>query len=117
MRLSYICRTNLKNGLYVPQVQVSWPVQAGLAIDHYELYADGSTTPAATLTTNFWSAVGLQRSTAYSFAVCLRDYRWPAFAHFPRDKCHYLVRLQLERYSLRMDDRQLRCRFLALAQR
>jgi hypothetical protein len=59
----------LKNGRYAPQVQVSWPVQAGLAVDHYELYADGSATPAATLTTNFWSAVGLQRSTAYSFAV------------------------------------------------
>jgi hypothetical protein len=59
----------LRNGLYYPQVQVSWPVQAGLAIDHYELYADGAATPAATLTTNVWSAVGLKRSTAYSFAV------------------------------------------------
>jgi hypothetical protein len=59
----------LRNGLYYPQVQVSWPMQAGLAIDHYELYADGSATPTASLTTNFWSAVGLKRSTAYSFAV------------------------------------------------
>ena len=57
------------NGAYVPQVQVSWPEQAGIPVDHYEIYINGSSTPTATLSTNVWLASNLQPSTAYSFAV------------------------------------------------
>jgi hypothetical protein len=39
-------------GYYVPVVQVCWPLQAGLPVDHYDVYVNGAL--AATLTTNVW---------------------------------------------------------------
>jgi len=57
------------NGSYQPQIRVSWPEQSGLAIDRYEIYVDGSATPAATPTGNTWlmtSANGLKANTTVS---------------------------------------------------
>ena len=51
-------------------MQVSWPAQAGLSIDHYDVYVDG--TLAASLTTNVWTmtaANGLTASSTNSFQV------------------------------------------------
>ena len=58
------------NGVYQPQIMVSWPVQTGLPVDHYELYVDGSlaTSPA----TNVWvmtAANGLTASSTHTFQV------------------------------------------------
>jgi hypothetical protein len=57
---------------YQPQIEVFWPAQSGVAIDHYEVYVDGSLTPAASVTTNLWwmtSASGLTAGTTHSFQV------------------------------------------------
>ena len=59
----------LSGGVYQPQLQVSWPVQSGFAIDHYDVYVDGSVTPAASVTTNLWTLVGIAAGSAHSFQV------------------------------------------------
>lgn len=60
----------VSNGVYQPQIVVSWPGQSGLAVDHYELYVDGvlAVSPA----TNRWTmttANGLTASSTHSFQV------------------------------------------------
>ncbi|HLH55990.1 MAG TPA: hypothetical protein VKY92_20475 [Verrucomicrobiae bacterium] len=58
------------NGQYQPQIVVSWPMQTGLAVDHYEVYVDGSM--AASSTNNTWTmtaANGLTASSTHSFQV------------------------------------------------
>ena len=58
------------NGLYQPQIVVSWPAQSGLPIDHYELYVDGAL--AVSPATNVWTmtaANGLTASSTHSFQV------------------------------------------------
>lgn len=60
------------SNVYQPQLQVSWPQQAGVAVDHYDVYVDGATTPAATLSTNVWlmtAANGLTASSTHTFQV------------------------------------------------
>jgi hypothetical protein len=60
------------NDVYQPQLQVSWPFLAGIAVDHYEVYVDGSPVPAVNLTTNLWlmtAADGLTASSTHSFQV------------------------------------------------
>jgi len=60
------------NAAYQPQLQVSWPFLAGLAVDHYEVYVDGSPTPAASLTNNVWlmtAANGLTPNSTHTFQV------------------------------------------------
>jgi len=59
----------LSNGVYQPQIQVSWPLQAGLSVDHYELFVDGSPSPAASLTTNLWALSGIAPNSTHSFQV------------------------------------------------
>jgi hypothetical protein len=62
----------LSNGVYQPQLQVSWPVLLGISVSNYEVYADGSATPAGILTSNQWTmtaANGLTSSTTHSFQV------------------------------------------------
>jgi len=59
----------LSNGVYQPQIAVSWPLQAGLTVDHYEVYVDGSPSPAASLNTNVWTLSGLAASSTHSFQV------------------------------------------------
>ena len=60
----------VNNGVYQPQIVVSWPAQSGLPIDHYELYIDGAL--GASPTTNTWTmtaANGLTASSTHSFQV------------------------------------------------
>lgn len=61
---------DLAGGSYVPTVQVSWPLQAGLTLDHYEVFVNGASAPAASLTNNTWVAAGLAPATTYTFSVC-----------------------------------------------
>src|SRR5664279_3467107 len=56
----------VSSGVYQPQIQVSWPVQAGLPIDHYDVYVGG--TLVASPTTNLWLLSGAAY-TSYSFQV------------------------------------------------
>ncbi|HTL55241.1 MAG TPA: hypothetical protein VL361_06150 [Candidatus Limnocylindrales bacterium] len=59
----------LVNKVYQPEIQVSWLAQAGLSIDHYELYVDGS---PINLSTNIWlmtGANGLTVNSTHSFQV------------------------------------------------
>ena len=63
---------NLTNGVYQPQLQVSWPTLMGLAVSNYEVYVDGSTTPTALVTNNQWimrSTDGLTTNSTHSFQV------------------------------------------------
>jgi hypothetical protein len=58
------------SGYYQPQAQVSWPLQAGLAVDHYDVYVNGAL--AETLTTNVWMMTatdGLRAGSTNSFQV------------------------------------------------
>jgi len=60
------------SNVYQPQLQVSWPFAEGMAVDHYEVYVDGSVVPTVTLKTNIWlmtSANGLTPSSTHSFKV------------------------------------------------
>jgi hypothetical protein len=60
------------DNLYQPQLQVSWPAQAGLSVDHYEVYVDGGSTPVATPATNLWmmtAADGLAAGSTHSFQI------------------------------------------------
>lgn len=62
----------LNNSVYQPQLQVTWAPLSGLAVDHYEVYVDGSTSPQAATTNNFWvmtSANGLTASSTHRFQV------------------------------------------------
>jgi hypothetical protein len=62
----------LNNKVYQPQIEVFWPAQAGLAVDHYEVYVDAAGSPSASLTNNVWlmtAANGLAAGTTHSFQV------------------------------------------------
>jgi hypothetical protein len=62
----------VSNQVYQPQIQVCWPLQAGLPVDHYEVYVDGGSTPAALVTNNGWlmtAADGLTPYSTHSFRV------------------------------------------------
>ena len=62
----------VSNGVYQPQLQISWPFQAGVSVEHYDVYVDSAATPAASLTTNVWlmtTANGLTTSSAHSFQL------------------------------------------------
>lgn len=59
----------VSNGVYQPQLLVSWPLQDGLPVDHYEVFMDGALSPSASLTTNLWLVSGLSASSTHSFQV------------------------------------------------
>lgn len=62
----------ISSGAYQPQLQVTWPVQEGLAVDHYEVYVDGQATPVVSTASNFWtmtSSQGLTADSTHSFQV------------------------------------------------
>lgn len=59
----------LSNGVYQPQIQVSWPLQAGLAVDHYEVYVDGSPSSSGSVNTNVWTLSGITPNSTHSFQV------------------------------------------------
>lgn len=58
------------NGVYQPQVLVSWPAQSGLPVAHYDVYVDG--TLDASPVNNNWTmtaANGLTASSTHTFQV------------------------------------------------
>jgi hypothetical protein len=62
----------MSNGVYQPQLQVSWPVLLGISVANYEVYADGAGTPMALTTSNFWTmtaANGLTTNSPHLFQV------------------------------------------------
>jgi hypothetical protein len=62
----------LSNNVYAPELIVSWAPLLGLSISNYEVYVDGSSTPAGVVTGNSWTmtaANGLAASTTHSFVV------------------------------------------------
>ena len=62
----------LSNGVYQPQLQVSWPPLLGISVSNYEVYVNGSPTPTALVTSNQWTmtaANGLTASSTNSFQV------------------------------------------------
>jgi hypothetical protein len=60
------------NNVYQPQIEVFWTAQAGQPVQSYQVYVDGSGSPAASVTTNVWcmtAASGLAASATHSFQV------------------------------------------------
>jgi hypothetical protein len=58
----------VSNHVYQPQIEVFWQYQAGLSVDHYEVYVDGGGAAAASVTTNVWVMTSAANST-HSFQV------------------------------------------------
>ncbi len=62
----------VSNGVYQPQLLVSWPPVTGLSVSNYEVYVNGATTPTALTTSNVWTmtaANGLTASSSNYFQV------------------------------------------------
>jgi hypothetical protein len=62
----------VSNGVYQPQLQVSWAPLLGIAVSNYEVYVNGSATPLGAVTSNQWvmtAANGLTASSTNSFQV------------------------------------------------
>lgn len=62
----------LSNGVYQPQLQVSWPPLLGISVSNYEVYVNGSPTPTGLVTSNQWTmtaANALAPSSTNSFQV------------------------------------------------
>jgi len=62
----------LSNGVYQPQLQVSWPPLLGIPVSNYEIYVDGAAAPAALTTSNVWTMTalnGLTTNSTHSFQV------------------------------------------------
>jgi hypothetical protein len=63
----------LSNGVYQPQLVVSWPALLGISVSNYEVYVDGAGTPTALTTSNFWTMTaanaGLTTNSTHSFQL------------------------------------------------
>jgi hypothetical protein len=62
----------LSNGVYQPQLVVSWPPLLGISVSNYEVYVDGATTNSAVTAGNQWimtSLTGLKTNSTHSFSV------------------------------------------------
>jgi len=62
----------LSNGVYQPQLAVSWPTLLGISISNYEVYVDGAGTPMAVTTNNTWTMTavdGLTTNSTHSFQL------------------------------------------------
>ena len=73
----------LSNGVYQPQLQVSWPPLLGISVSNYEVYVDGAGTPMTSTLSNIWLmtvANGLTAGSDHSFQV---DYVTTAGARSP----------------------------------
>jgi len=60
------------NGVYQPQLQVSWPPLLGIAISNYEVFVDGFGVPTGVTTSNSWTMTatnGLAPSSTHSFQL------------------------------------------------
>ncbi len=83
----------LSNGVYQPQIEVSWPLQSGLAIDHYEVYVDGAPSPAVSLGTNVWTLSGVAPKQHTFIPGCLCDLRRQPVTALTSHQRHHLGRL------------------------
>jgi len=62
----------LSNGVYQPELKVSWAPLAGISVTNYEVYVDGAVTPTAVTASNSWTmtaARGLTAGSTHSFQV------------------------------------------------
>jgi hypothetical protein len=64
----------VSNGVYQPQLQVSWSAlaQQGISVSNYEVYVDGTNSPTAVTTNNVWTmtaADGLAANSTHSFQL------------------------------------------------
>jgi hypothetical protein len=62
----------LINGVYQPQLVVTWPTLLGISVSNFEVYVDGSVTPTAVVSSNQWTmtaANGLTASSTHEFQV------------------------------------------------
>ena len=64
----------LSNGVYQPQLQVSWAAMSGVAVSNYQVYADGTNSPTALVSSlaNQWTmmaAWGLKTNSTHWFQV------------------------------------------------
>ncbi|HWW00690.1 MAG TPA: hypothetical protein VNZ64_13415 [Candidatus Acidoferrum sp.] len=60
------------SNVYQPQLQVSWPKQIGVSVDHYDVYVDGASSPAVSLASNIWvmtASNGLTAASTHTFQV------------------------------------------------
>ncbi|MDD5139317.1 MAG: hypothetical protein PHY43_03535 [Verrucomicrobiales bacterium] len=60
------------DGVYQPQLEVSWPPLLGISVSNYEVYVDGSGVPAGVTAGNIWTMTvtnGLAASSTHSFQV------------------------------------------------
>ena len=81
----------VSNGVYRPQLQVSWPSLLGISVSNYEVYVDGAGTPMALTTNITWTmtasntTVTLAVSSTHSFQLdyVTTDGRRPALLSPP----------------------------------
>jgi hypothetical protein len=62
----------VSNGVYQPQLQVSWPALLGISVSTYEVYVDGAVTPMMLTTNTAWTmaaANGLAAGSTHSFQL------------------------------------------------
>jgi hypothetical protein len=57
------------NVLSSNSLSVTWSVLAGFSVAHYEVYTDGTATPAAVVTDNLWTATGLAPGSTHYFRL------------------------------------------------
>jgi hypothetical protein len=63
---------SLSNGVYQPQLVVSWPPLLGISVSSYEVYVNGATNPLAVVTGNQWTMTalnGLKTNSTNSFTL------------------------------------------------
>jgi hypothetical protein len=58
----------VSNRVYQPQIQVFWPYQSGLSVDHYEVFVDNGGAAAASVTNNAW-VMSVATNSAHSFQI------------------------------------------------
>jgi hypothetical protein len=62
----------ISNGVYQPQLQVSWPPLLGISVSDYEIHVDGAAAPVITTTSNVWTmtaANGLTTNSTHTFQL------------------------------------------------
>jgi len=60
------------NGVYQPQLQISWPPLLGISVSNYEVFVDGAGAPTGMTTSNSWTMTasnGLAPSSTHSFQL------------------------------------------------
>ena len=73
----------LSNGVYQPQLVVSWPPQLGLSISNYEVYVNGSASPMALVASNQWTMTAANGLTIKSTNTFQVDYVLTTGQHSP----------------------------------